>query len=416
MKTKPSPPAQAVFRKVAENLYRLESSGTYYALFKRAGKQIRRSLKTSDAALARRRLNDLRDKVARLSQTKGTSKLTFGTLAERWLTNHRAHLKEKSISRLDTCLEGLNPYFGHVPIRNISSRQCEAWINARGVKISPASYKHERRVLLSVLDFAMRDGLILDNPARVAVPIRKVPKAKIVIPTRDQFTTMVATIRKADIRAKPAGDLVELLGYTGMRLGKAVNLTWGDVDWDRNSFTVTGGERLTKNHEVRVVPMFPALRELLERLRGDKIPAPTEKIKSIMIADVHELLSALSGTGGATAPKLVVAILVAAHWADQASAVSSLFFRASNKPNGFTCWSFKVTEMSLPGAASSLPPRWISNTVTTAPTTALANLSAFSSSGFSFEKSTRVLLNALISIASLDNDSCVTPCRLALFN
>lgn len=278
MAATPQPPVQAVFRKVAENLYRLESSGTYYALFKRAGKQIRRSLKTTDAALARRRLNDLRDKVARLNQTKGASQLTFGKLAERWLTNHRVHLKEKSLSRLDTCLKGLKPYFGSVPIRNVSSRQCEAWINGRGIKISPASYKHERRVLLSVLDFAMRDGLILDNPARIAVPIRKVPKAKIVIPSREQFTSMVDTIRQADIRAKSAGDLVELLAYSGMRLGEAVNLTWGDIDWDRNSFTVTGGERLTKNHEVRVVPLFPALRELLERLRGDVKSIPTEPV------------------------------------------------------------------------------------------------------------------------------------------
>jgi len=34
---------QPVFHKVAENLYRLESSGGYYALVKRGGKQFRRS-------------------------------------------------------------------------------------------------------------------------------------------------------------------------------------------------------------------------------------------------------------------------------------------------------------------------------------------------------------------------------------
>jgi integrase len=56
-----------------------------------------------------------------------------------------------------------------------------------------------------------------------------------------------------------------------MRLGEAVNLTWGDVDWERNSFTITGGERGTKNHEVRVVPLFPAMAELLKRLRGDTV-------------------------------------------------------------------------------------------------------------------------------------------------
>jgi integrase len=272
------PPSQAVFHKVGQNLYRLESSGTYYALFKRAGKQIRRSLKTTDASLARRRLNELGDKVSRLNQAKGASKLTFEELATRWLDNHRVHLKEKSLSRLDTCLKGLKPYFNPVTVRNITSQHCEAWINGRGTQISAASYKHERRVLLAVLDFALRDGLILDNPARTAVPIRKVPKSKIIIPTRDQFTKLVDTIRQADVRAKPAGDLVELLGYSGMRLGEAVNLTWGDVDWDRNTFLVTGGERLTKNLDVRVVPLFPAMRELLERIRGEAVPAPADRV------------------------------------------------------------------------------------------------------------------------------------------
>lgn len=277
----PEPPSGLVFHKIAQNLYRLESSGTYYALFKRASKQIRRSLKTTDPALARRRLNELRDKVSRLNQTKGAGKLTFASLAERWLANHRVHLKEKSISRLDTCLKGLKPYFGHVPIRNISSQQCEAWLTGRGKKISPSSYKHERRVLLAVLDYAVRDGLLLDNPARPTVPIRKIPRSKIVIPTRSQFTKLVETIRQADIRAEPAGDLVELLGYSGMRLGEAVNLTWGDIDWDRNTFTVTGGERGTKNLDVRVVPLFPAMRELLKRILGNATPAPADRIVPI---------------------------------------------------------------------------------------------------------------------------------------
>jgi hypothetical protein len=39
------PAGQPVFHKVAENLYRLESSGGYYAVVKKGGKQFRRSLK-----------------------------------------------------------------------------------------------------------------------------------------------------------------------------------------------------------------------------------------------------------------------------------------------------------------------------------------------------------------------------------
>jgi hypothetical protein len=50
------PAEHPVFHKVAENLYRLESSGGYYALIQRSGKQFRRSLKTKDRKLADRRL------------------------------------------------------------------------------------------------------------------------------------------------------------------------------------------------------------------------------------------------------------------------------------------------------------------------------------------------------------------------
>ena len=45
------------------------------------GKQIRRSLKTTDAALARRRLGELRNKVSRLNPVKGASKITFADLS-----------------------------------------------------------------------------------------------------------------------------------------------------------------------------------------------------------------------------------------------------------------------------------------------------------------------------------------------
>jgi integrase len=270
--------APAVFRKVAQNLYRLESSGVYYALFKRGGKQIRKSLKTVDPALARRRLSELGAKVSRLNQSNGAGHLTFEELAQRWLDRQRVALKEKSVSRLEICLKGLNPVFGKVPVRNVATRHCENWMTTRGRAISAASYKHERRVLIAVLDYAVREGLLLDNPAKVAVPVRKIPKSKLVIPTREQFAQLVTTIREADIRAQSAGDLVELLGYSGMRLGEAVNLTWGDIDWKRESYTVTGGERGTKNLEVRVVPLFPAMRELLERLQGANKPEPAGRI------------------------------------------------------------------------------------------------------------------------------------------
>ena len=254
-----------------------------YALPKLSGKQIRKSLKTTDAALAKRRLAGLREKVGRLRDIKGASRITFAELADRWLEAVSVSMKPSLACRLGVWLKGLKPIFEGVTVRNITSRHCDEWITRRGKLISAQSYKHERRTLIAVLNYAVRDGLLLDNPAK-EIPTRKIPKPKIVIPTREQFRVLVETIRKADVRAHSGADLVELLGYSGMRLNEAINLLWEDVDFERGLFTVTGGEKGTKNYAARTIPLFPAMRYLLERIKS-RFDVPSEpKARIIPIA------------------------------------------------------------------------------------------------------------------------------------
>ena len=93
-----------MFHKVAECLYRHESSGTYYGLVKRSGKQFRRSLKTDDHQLTNRRLSALRDKVGRLSNAKSARRITFMELSDRRFGTVRGGLKESSARRIGTCL------------------------------------------------------------------------------------------------------------------------------------------------------------------------------------------------------------------------------------------------------------------------------------------------------------------------
>ena len=61
-----------------------------------------------------------------------------------------------------------------------------------------------------------------------------------------------------------------------MRLNEALSLRWQDVNRSAGSFTVTGGDRGTKNHEQRDVPLSAELRALIERLnraQGKVAPA-----------------------------------------------------------------------------------------------------------------------------------------------
>lgn len=279
----------AVFQKVAECLYRNESSGGYYALVKKSGKQIRRSLKTKDRKLADRRLREFREQVTGLDFSKGKAKLTFETLAKRWHKNASVGLKPSSALRKQTCINSLLKYFKGLEIRKITRLNCDDWAQKRSPKVAATTFNYERESLVGILDYAMREGMILSNPALVTKR-RKIGKAAIVIPSKEQFQTLIKTLKGLDIRYQEAAKLVQLLAHSGMRKAEANGLLWGDVDFKRGSFTVTGGEQGTKNHEARVVPLFPALSDFLKQLQDTTEEPPQASDSVVLVKDAKKAL------------------------------------------------------------------------------------------------------------------------------
>jgi len=276
---------KVVFHRVAENLYRLETSGGYYALVKRGDKQFRRSLKTKDRKLAERRLKEYRDQVLNLRVTED-ARLSFADVAKRWMAVTAHTLKPSSALRREQCIKTLAPYFAGVSIRNIQRQHCERWLTERAPTVAAMTMNRELELMRAVFAYAVKLGLMLKNPA-ADIERRRVTQAKIQIPTREQFRKLVAAIRESDGRensrrkAKPGADLVELLAYSGCRLAEATSLKWQDVDFENGVFTVTGGEGGTKNHERRIVPMTSALRILLEQFRNNPLTHPQDFISQI---------------------------------------------------------------------------------------------------------------------------------------
>ena len=127
-------PTATVFNKVAENLYRLESTGAYYGLLKRAGKQFRRSLKTTDRKLAERRLAALRQQISHLSLSEDAN-ASFDEVARRWLETTRYALKASTVRRQETCIKNLAPTSRVRPF--VTPRHCEQWTTERGREIAP---------------------------------------------------------------------------------------------------------------------------------------------------------------------------------------------------------------------------------------------------------------------------------------
>src|SRR3984957_16671005 len=258
--TTPTASLQPVFHKVAENLYRLESSGGYYALVKKGGKQFRRSLKTKDRKLADRRLKEIKEQIGCLS---------LSAVANRWLESVKHTLAPGTIEQREIRIRNVTPYFKSIPLRNITPFHCERWAIDRGAKLATQTFVHELETMRNVFKYAQQHGLVLSNPS-TTIKRPKVIFTKVVIPSREQFVKLVAQIRQSDGRAdsqrksKDGADLVEFLAFSGARIGEARAAAWGDVKFENNMIWIHG----TKSEQSdRLIPMTTSLREFLLKLK-----------------------------------------------------------------------------------------------------------------------------------------------------
>jgi hypothetical protein len=126
MKTQES--TVGVFRKVGECLYRYSSNGVYYARFKTDGKEIRRSLETTDPAEARRKLAAEKQKERQTDRSQG--KLTLSELCARWLKTIQ-YSKPKTLEQKSYIAERIKnqwPGGNLVQVAKIKPSDCDLWL------------------------------------------------------------------------------------------------------------------------------------------------------------------------------------------------------------------------------------------------------------------------------------------------
>lgn len=250
--------------KVGECLYRTEKK-MYFAILKVRSKQIKRSLKTVDLAIAKRRLSELRSKAQRM-HGKENRNIRFEELAAQWLESIKSSLKPMSLSRRNVAIVGLAKSFDGIPVRAIGFAEIDGWKRGRGAALSARSHNIELETLSLLFRYACKRGILMDNPAENFTR-RKQTQALIEAPSREQFIALVRELRSTP-RAVASGsaDMVEFLAYSGMRVGEAREVLLEDVNFDLGTVIVTGGERGPKNHKHRSLPLFPNLRNLISKI------------------------------------------------------------------------------------------------------------------------------------------------------
>ena len=263
------------FQKVGECLYRYSSNGVYYARIKSGGKEIRRSLETTDRELAKRELVRFKDEQRQIDRSQG--KLTLAELCDRFLKTIQ-HQKPKTIERKTLIVQRIKrdwPTGAQTQVGKIRPSDVDLWL-AR-YQFGPASRNLHVATAKDLFAMATRDNAICRSPVdhlrsiKLDKPIRKTP-------TFEEFKAIVASIRSQQFNAdaEESADFVEFIGLAGLGQAEAAALQYSDIDWERETIT-------TFRHKTKsgfAVPLYPQLRPLLKRLRNESgSRGPVFKIK-----------------------------------------------------------------------------------------------------------------------------------------
>mgnify|MGYP000969161392 CR=1 FL=1 len=250
------------FCRVAENLYRYSSSGVYFGRFRANGKEISRSLRTTDRALAKRRLAEEMENASRIDRKTG--KMTLEELL-RLYEEHLSQYAPKTVAtRLSIlkCFKQTWPHGLNVSVQNVNAGQLDLWLASRRPGFRNATYNEYARFLRHLFELALKLCVIAVSPAagvhglKVETPIRPTP-------SWEQFQALVKDIRsqKYNAEADETADLVEFMGLAGVGTAECANLTWEHIDFAAKRITLYR----VKTDTGYSIPIYPQVLPFLQR-------------------------------------------------------------------------------------------------------------------------------------------------------
>jgi integrase len=250
-----------VLQKVGESLYRYSSNRVYYARIKVGGKEIKRSLRTTDPTLARRNLAALKDELRQIDRSQG--RMTLAELADRYLRTVQ-HQKPKTVERKTFIVGRIKSDWATgklTQVGKIRPSDVDLWLSR--YHFGSASRNLFIECIKTIFALAIRDRIIAVSPA---AHLRYAKREKPIrpSPTYEEFKAIIADVRRQPFNAdaQDSADFLEFLGLAGLGQAEASSLTRADVDFDAGRF-ITFRHKTSRGF---AVPIFPQLRPLLERL------------------------------------------------------------------------------------------------------------------------------------------------------
>ena len=253
------------FVKVAENLYRYSASKSYYAVFRKKGRLIWRSLRTKDRAIANRKLKDELGKVAKTDpQQRKMILAELLAMFEERLGQYDVRTRANKRSILGafqtTWKHGLD-----MPVRDITNAQLQLWLAQHRKRMTRTGFNAYVIFIRQLFDLSVAAHVIPESPAaemkmlKPEDPIRDTPNWQ-------QFHEIVKEIRNQHFNAsaQESADIVEFMGLAGIGTAECVHLKGEHIDFKAKRIWLYRH----KTDKGYAIPIFPQLKPLLDRLES----------------------------------------------------------------------------------------------------------------------------------------------------
>jgi integrase len=268
-----------------QNLIRHVDSGRYYARLYSNGKEIWKSLRTSQVGIAQARLVELLKEHRKRTGNRNdevSAKMTFGEAAAIHLQNlddnprikpRTRHYWRQRLTALIKSWPGLR----ETEVRKIMPAECKRWASAFSKSASPTNYNNTLALLQHILNVAIEVGVVYANSA-AGLKRAKIRGKEISLPSTEKFNALIDEMRNGHSRdSENCADFAAGLAFTGCRLGEAAQIEWRDIEFEAGEIVVRGdAETGTKNWELRRVPIIPDARKLFERMRAERADEPLD--------------------------------------------------------------------------------------------------------------------------------------------
>ena len=181
-----------------------------------------------------------------------TANIKFSEFADEWFEEYaKPNLRSTSYERMKQLRDRVYPALGHLRLDKITARHIQQFINdlaingknkKTGKPLSRKTVVHHLSFISDVFSYAVRMGMLIDNPCRrVFVP--KGEKKEKEIYTLEEVHKLFELLETAPLKYRT---FFTLAIYSGFRRGELLGLEWKDIDWDNCVISV----RRTSNYTV----------------------------------------------------------------------------------------------------------------------------------------------------------------------